>query len=91
MARRPPEGNDEASGSDWMSCAALNDSIGCPFSSNVRKASCFSAVCPVCGRNQWVKCVSPWPIAHSLMSFATVGAMLTSSFCPWRMASTSFS
>jgi hypothetical protein len=53
------EGKLDASGSLWMSCEAVNVSIGCRSSSNERKASCFSAVRPVWGWNQWVKCVTP--------------------------------
>ena len=71
-----------------MSCAAPNASIGWP-SSNERKASCFSAVSPVCGWNQCVKCVAPCVIAHSLMACATRGATSTSSFLPCFTASTS--
>jgi hypothetical protein len=54
-----------------MSCAALKLSIGWFSSSKLRKASCFSAVSPVCGWNQCVKCVTPFSIAHSLMASAT--------------------
>src|SRR6185437_2955075 len=71
-----------------MSCDAPNDSIGWP-SSNERNASCFSAVSPVCGWNQCVKCVAPRPIAHSLIAWATRGATSWSSFLPCRTASTS--
>ncbi len=35
------------------------------------KLSCFSAVTPVSGWNQWVKCVAPFSMAHSFMAFAT--------------------
>ncbi len=64
--------------------------MGSPFSSNVRKASCFSAVSPVCGWNQCVKCVTPREMAHSLMTCATTGAMSESSFFPRRMEAASF-
>ena len=49
----PPEGNDEASGSPTMRFLPLKSMIGSP-SFNSRKESCFSAVDPVIGRNQWV-------------------------------------
>src|SRR5215217_3228399 len=58
-----------------MSCAPVNDSSGWRSSSKLRKASCFSAVRPVCGWNQCVKCVTHRLIAHSLMTCATVGAI----------------
>jgi hypothetical protein len=48
----PPDGKLEASGSLWMSCAPENFSMTTPPLSNVRNASCFSAVEPVCGWNQ---------------------------------------
>jgi hypothetical protein len=72
-----------------MSCDPVNDSIASCLSSNERKASCFSAVSPVCGWNQWVKCVAPCEIAHSFITWATTGAISTSSFFPWRMEATS--
>ena len=87
----PPDGNDEASGSDWISCSAVNDSTAPLFASSVRKASCFSAVSPVCGWNQWQKWVTPREIAHSFTAFATAGAISRSSFFPSRIASVSFS
>ena len=34
------------------------------------KLSCFSAVKPVMGWNQWVKCVAPFSVAHSFMASA---------------------
>ena len=73
-----------------MSCDARKLSIACPSSSKLRKASCFSAVRPVCGRNQWVKCVTPREIAHSLIASATGAAISESSFFPRRMVATSF-
>jgi hypothetical protein len=54
-----------------MSCAAPKLSIGWFSSSKLRKASCFSAVSPVCGWNQCVKCVTPFSIAQSLIASAT--------------------
>jgi len=85
----PPEGNEDASGSLWMSCAPEKRSMGRPSSSKVRKASCFSAVSPVCGWNQWQKCVAPLPSAHSLTACATSLAMAGSSRDPRRMVSCS--
>src|ERR1051325_4481531 len=88
VARKPPDGKLDASGSDWISCSGVKDSIGESSLSSVRKASCFSAVSPVCGWNQCVKCVAPRLIAHSLMAFATAGATSVSSFLPWRTDAT---
>ena len=36
------------------------------------KLSCFSAVMPVIGWNQWVKWVAPFSIAQSFIAFATM-------------------
>ena len=49
----PPDGKLDASGSDWMSCEPEKRSIGVPSLSMWRNASCFSAVAPVSGWNQW--------------------------------------
>ena len=83
----PPDGKLEASGSLWMSCAPQKRSMGWPSSSKVRKASCFSAVSPVCGWNQWQKCVAPLPSAHSLIACATSLAIAGSSLLPRRIVS----
>src|SRR6185369_2391589 len=87
VLRMPPDGNEDASGSLWMSWAPLNRSIGIPSSSKVRKASCFSAVSPVCGWNQWQKCVAPFSSAHSFTAWATSLAMEGSSLWPRRIVS----
>ncbi len=65
MVRIPPDGKLDASGSLWMSWAPLKRSMGSPSSSKVRKASCFSAVSPVWGWNQWQKWVAPFSRDHS--------------------------
>ncbi len=39
------------------------------------KASCFSAVIPVMGWNQWAKWVAPFSMAHFAMAWATVLAV----------------
>src|SRR5687767_7866077 len=83
----PPEGKLDASGSLWMSWAPLKRSMGRPSSSKVRKASCFSAVRPVWGWNQWQKCVAPFSSAHSLTAWATSLAIEGSSLLPRRMVS----
>ena len=49
VLRIPPLGNDEASGSYWISSLPLNSSIMPPLPSYSTKASCFSAVPPVRG------------------------------------------
>src|SRR6267154_3755387 len=48
VARRPPEGNDDASGSPLLSSLPLNSATA-PLPSGARKLSCFSAVMPVIG------------------------------------------
>src|SRR5712691_1035497 len=85
----PPEGKLLASGSLWINCAPLKRSIGIPSSSKVRKASCFSAVRPVCGWNQWQKWVAPFSSAHSFTACATSFAIAGSSLAPRRMVSCS--
>ena len=87
MVRIPPDGKLDASGSLWMSWAPLKRSIGWPSSSKVRKASCFSAVRPVWGWNQWQKWVAPLASAHSFTAWATSFAMEWSSLVPRRIVS----
>ena len=50
-----------------------------PSGEGVMKLSCFSAVTPVRGWNQCVKCVAPCSIAQSLISTATASATSSSS------------
>ncbi len=61
-----------------------------PGSSQLMKVSCFSAVAPVMGRNQWVKWVAPCSRAHSFMAVATPWAISGVSCRPclrqWRKA-----
>ena len=49
------------------------------------KLSCFSAVMPVMGWNQCVKCVAPFSNAQSFIALATTLATFMSSGCPKRM------
>ncbi len=53
--------------------------------------SCFSAVKPVIGWNQWQKWLAPFSIAHSLTAWATTSAIEPSSRWPRRMVSWSAS
>jgi hypothetical protein len=46
------------------------------------KASCFSAVRPVIGWNQWQKCVAPLAMAQSFIALAITSAVAGSSGCP---------
>ena len=50
--------------------------------SGVIKLSCFSAVTPVMGWNQWVKWVAPLESAQSFMAFATTFAIVGSIALP---------
>ena len=54
VARRPPEGKEEASGSPRTSSLPENSRITLPPPTGLMKLSCFSAVTPVMGWNQWV-------------------------------------
>ena len=53
-----------------------------PLSLGEMKLSCFSAVMPVMGWNQWVKCVAPFSSAQSFIAFATISAVSPSSRSP---------
>lgn len=50
----PPDGNEEASGSPWISSLPEKSAIAPPSSVGLKNESCFSAVEPVSGWNQWV-------------------------------------
>ena len=50
----PPVGNDEASGSPWISSLPENSASAVPSPVGAKKLSCFSAVDPVSGWNQCV-------------------------------------
>ena len=56
-----------------------------PSSVGLIKASCFSAVAPVIGWNQWVKWVAPSSIAQSFIALATTSAASFSRGVPSRM------
>ena len=53
-----------------------------PPPAGAMKASCFSAVMPVIGWNQWVKWVAPFSKAQSRMTLATTLAILKSRSLP---------
>src|SRR5690606_15158195 len=79
----PPLGKDDASGSCCTSSLPLNFSI---FVVPSKKLSCFSAVPPVSGWNQCVKCVAPLLMAHDFTAMATAPAVVASIFSPLIMA-----
>ncbi len=54
VARSPPDGKEEASGSPLISSLPENSKTACASEAGLRKESCFSAVTPVIGWNQWV-------------------------------------
>src|SRR3954447_17253709 len=90
----PPVGNEEASGSPWMSSLPENSAIATPSPVGLKKESCFSAVEPVRGWNQCVKWVAPFSIAHSFIAEATASARIGSSGRPsssvsWRRLNSS--
>ena len=78
----PPDGKDEASGSPLMSSLPLSSMMTVPSPCGLMKESCFSAVVPVSGWNQWVKCVAPFSMAHSFMAQAVASATTGSSSSP---------
>ena len=57
-----------------MSSLPENSIITVPLSIGEMKLSCFSAVMPVIGWNQCVKCVAPFSTAQSFIAFATTFA-----------------
>ena len=75
MERSPPEGKLEASASPPMRFFPLNACTACAVPRGSTKLSCFSAVPPVRGWNQWVKCVAPFASAQSFIACATSSAM----------------
>ena len=81
----PPEGKLEASGSPRMSSLPRSSRMTVPSSCGLMKESCFSAVVPVSGWNQWVKCVAPIAIAHSFIAQAVASATTGSSSSPVAM------
>ena len=88
VARSPPDGNEEASGSLVISSFPEKSNIILPVVfSVVTKESCFSAVIPVMGWNQWVKWVAPFSIAQSFIAEATVFASVISSDLPFSIVS----
>src|SRR3954466_15160396 len=54
VERMPPDGNEEASGSPWMSSLPENSAIALPSPVGPKNESCFSAVEFVSGWNQCV-------------------------------------
>ena len=56
-----------------------------PSGEGEMKLSCFSAVTPVRGWNQWVKCVAPWATAQSFIAAATALATPIFNLSPWSM------
>ena len=54
VERMPPDGKLDASGSPFTNSLPLNSATARPSAVGLRKASCFSAVIPVIGWNQWV-------------------------------------
>src|SRR3954452_12726359 len=83
----PPVGNDDASGSPWMSSLPVKSAIALPSPVGAKNESCFSAVEPVSGWNQCVKWVAPFSIAHSFIAEATASARIGSSGRPWSRVS----
>ena len=56
---KPPAEKEDASGSPLMSSLPENSMMTLPSGEGEIKLSCFSAVMPVRGWNQWVKWVAP--------------------------------
>jgi hypothetical protein len=71
----PPDGNELASGSPWTRFRPENSAIERPSEFGARNESCFSAVEPVIGTNQWVKWVAPCAMAHSFTPWATASTI----------------
>ena len=82
MERSPPDGNDDASASPPIRFLPLNAWMARAVPAGSMKELCFSAVPPVRGWNQCVKCVAPLERAHSFIACATSAAMDGSSGLP---------
>ena len=54
VALKPPEGKEEASASERTNSLPENSSMTFPSPTGLKNASCFSAVIPDKGWNQWV-------------------------------------
>src|SRR3712207_7685487 len=65
-----------------MSSLPENSAMAVPSPVGEKKESCFSAVMPVRGWNQWVKWVAPFSIAQSFIAEATASASEGSSGSP---------
>ena len=89
VARMPPVGKLEASGSPFTSSLPVNWASAVPSPTGAKNESCFSAVEPVRGWNQWVKWVAPRSSAQSFMAAATESARSGSSAAPRSIVSCS--
>ena len=70
-----------------MSCFPVSWSSVLPLTGRVMKLSCFSAVVPVRGWNQWVLWVAPFSTAQSFISLATMSAVVILIWPPWAITS----
>ncbi len=86
----PPVGNEDASGSPWISSLPEKPATEWPLRSGSKNESCFSAVSPVSGWKTCVKCVQPISSAHSFIASATSSASETSSGSPASSVAASF-
>ncbi len=86
----PPVGNEEASGSPWISSLPEKPAIEPPLRSGSKNESCFSAVSPVSGWKTWVKWVQPFSNAHCFIASATSSASEESSGSPASSVACSF-
>ena len=82
-------GNEEASGSPWISSLPENSAIEAPSALGPKNESCFSAVEPVSGWNMCVKWVAPFSRAQSFMAFAIESASAASIASPFFSAESS--
>ena len=82
MARRPPLGKEDASGSPRTSSLPEKSIITRPPPALLIKLSCFSAVTPLKGWNQCVKCVAPCSSAQVFIASAISFAAERGRGCP---------
>src|SRR4051794_40470111 len=68
VARRPPDGNELASGSPLISSLPENSASAPPVPSGFRKLSCFSAVMPVIGWDRGGEGGAPLSVGPAFMA-----------------------
>ena len=92
VALRPPDGNEDASGSPISKSFPVNVFSIFPSVTVEENESCFSAPTEITyGWNTCVKCVAPFSNAHSFIACATTSANSSVISPPWYIRLLTFS